>query len=94
MGDRILVETQAAEEKIGGIWIPDGAKEKPQICIVRNIGNGKLVMNGNGKWQTEPIRVKVGQKILVSKYGGSEIKIDGKEYKLVSPDDILAVIEN
>jgi chaperonin GroES len=90
LGDRVLVE--AAEEKEvkkGGIIIPDTAKEKPQEGIIVALGTGKLDDNG----KKVPFEVKKGDRVLVSKYGGTEIKLDGKEYKILSADDILAVIE-
>jgi chaperonin GroES len=89
LGDRVLVE--AAEEKEvkkGGIIIPDSAKEKPQESVVRALGTGKLDDKGN----KIPFEVKEGDRVLASKYGGTEIKLDGKEYKILSSDDILAVI--
>src|SRR5512142_2055532 len=90
LGDRILVEpVEEKEVKKGGIIIPDTAKEKPQEGIVRVLGTGKLDDNG----KKVPFEVKVGDRVLVSKYGGTEIKLDGKEYKLLSSDDILGVIE-
>ena len=90
IGDRILVEAaEEKETKKGGIIIPDSAKEKPQESIVRALGTGKTDDNG----KKVPFEVKVGDKVLVSKYGGTEIKIDGREYKILSADDILAVIE-
>ena len=90
LGDRLLVE--AAEEKEvkrGGIIIPDSAKEKPQEAIVVALGTGKTDENG----KKVAFEVKKGDRVLVSKYGGTEIKIDGKEYKLLSSDDILAILE-
>ena len=90
LGDRILVEAvEEKEVKEGGIIIPDTAKEKPQEGIVRVLGTGKT--NDDGK--NVPFEVKQGDRILVSKYGGTEIKLDGKEYKILNSDDILAVIE-
>ena len=90
LGDRILVEpAEEKEVKKGGIIIPDTAKEKPQEGIVRVLGTGKL--NDEGK--KVPFEVKAGDRVLVSKYGGTEIKIDGREYKLLSSDDILAILE-
>ena len=90
LGDRILVEAvEEKEVKKGGIIIPDTAKEKPQEGIVRVLGTGKV--NDDGK--KIAFEVKVGDRVLVSKYGGTEIKIDGKEYKLLSSDDILAILE-
>jgi chaperonin GroES len=90
LGDRILVE--AAEEKEvkkGGIIIPDSAKEKPTDSIVIALGTGKTDDNG----KKVPFEVKKGDRVLVSKYGGTEIKLDNKEYKILSADDILAIIE-
>jgi len=90
IGDRILVEpVEEKEVKKGGIIIPDTAKEKPQEGIVRALGTGKTDDNG----KRIPFEIKVGDRVLVSKYGGTEIKIDGKEYKILSSDDILAVLE-
>jgi chaperonin GroES len=89
LGDRILVEAvEEKEVKKGGIIIPDTAKEKPQESVVRALGTGKT--NDDGK--KLPFEVKVGDRVLTSKYGGTDIKLDGKEYKIVSSDDILAVI--
>ncbi len=89
LGDRILVEAvEEKEVKKGGIIIPDTAKEKPQESVVRALGTGKT--NDDGK--KLPFEVKVGDRVLTSKYGGTDIKLDGKEYKIVSTDDILAVI--
>ena len=90
LGDRVLVEPQEEKEnKKGGIIIPDSAKEKPTEGVIRALGTGKV--DDNGKRQ--PFEVKIGDRVLVSKYGGTEIKIDGKEYKLLNGDDILAIIE-
>ena len=90
LGDRILVEpAEEKEVKKGGIIIPDTAKEKPQEGIVRVLGTGKTDENG----KKIAFEAKVGDRVLVSKYGGTEIKIEGKEYKLLSSDDILAVVD-
>ena len=90
IGDRILVEpAEEKEVKKGGIIIPDTAKEKPQEGIVVALGTGKTDDNG----KKVPFEVKKGDRVLCSKYGGTEIKLDGKEYKILSADDILAVIE-
>ena len=89
LGDRVLIEAvEAVEETMGGILIPDSAKEKPQEARVVALGTGKVDENGK-KMEFE---VKVGDIVLTSKYGGTEVKVDGKEYKLVSADDILAVV--
>ena len=91
LGDRILVE--AIEEKDNksksGIIIPDTAKEKPMESMVVALGTGKTDDNG----KKIPFEVKKGNRVLVNKYGGTEIKLDGKEYKILNSDDILAVIE-
>ena len=89
LGDRILVEAvEDKEVKKGDIIIPDSAKEKPMESIVRALGTGKLDDSG----KKIPFEVKVGDRILVSKYGGTEIKLDGREYKILSSDNVLAVI--
>jgi chaperonin GroES len=90
LGDRILVEpVEEKEVKKGAIIIPDSAKEKPTEGIVVALGTGKTDDNG----KKLPFEVKVKDRVLVSKYGGTEIKLDGKEYKILNSDDILAVIE-
>jgi chaperonin GroES len=89
LGDRVLVEpAEEKEVKKGGIIIPDSAKEKPQESIVVALGTGKLDDDG----KRVPFEVKKGDTVLVSKYGGTEIKIDGKDYKILNSDDILAII--
>jgi chaperonin GroES len=90
LGDRVLVEpAEEKEVKKGGIIIPDSAKEKPTEGIVRALGTGKTDDDG----KKVPFEVKVGDRVLVSKYGGTEVKIDNKEYKLLNADDILAILE-
>lgn len=90
LGDRVLVEpAEEKEVKKGGIIIPDTAKEKPMEGVVRALGTGKLDDAG----KKIPFEVKVGDRVLISKYGGTEIKIDGKEYKILNSDDILAVVD-
>ena len=90
LGDRVLVQPiEEQETKKGGIIIPDTAKEKPQEGIVIALGTGKT--NDDGK--KIPFEVKKGDRVLVSKYGGTEIKLDGKEIKIMSSDDVLAVID-
>jgi chaperonin GroES len=90
LGDRVLVEPiEEKEVKKGGIIIPDSAKEKPQEGKVVALGTGKTDDNG----KKIPFEVKVGDRVLVSKYGGSEVKLNDKEYKLQSSDDILAIID-
>ena len=89
LGDRLLVEPiEEKETKKGGIIIPDSAKEKPQEGIIIALGTGKTDDDG----KKVAFEVKKGDRVLVSKYGGSPIKLDGKEYKILSTDDILAVV--
>jgi len=89
LGDRVLVElVEEKETKKGGIIIPDTAKEKPTESIVIALGTGKTDDNG----KKVPFEVKKGDRILCSKYGGTEIKIDGKEYKIMGSDDVLAIL--
>ncbi len=90
LGDRVLVETVEAtgEQVKGGIVIPDSAKEKPQESRVVALGTGKTDDNG----KKVPFDVKVGDIVLTSRYGGTEVKYDGKEYKILNADDILAII--
>jgi chaperonin GroES len=90
LGDRVLVEpVEEKEIKKGGIIIPDTAKEKPTEALVIALGTGKTDDNG----KKVAFEVKKGDRVLVSKYGGTEIKLDGKEFKILNSDDILAVIE-
>ena len=80
---------EAAEEKRGGILIPDSAKEKPQQAMVQAVGSGKLLENG----ERVPPDVKAGDRILFGKYSGSEIKLDGDEYLILREDEILGILE-
>jgi chaperonin GroES len=89
--DRILVQRiEEGEQKVGGIIIPDTAKEKPQ--------QGKVVAAGGGKVKDDgkriPLDVKAGDTILFGKYSGQEIKLDGEEYLIMREDEVLAVIED
>ena len=77
------------EQKVGGIIIPDTAKEKPQQAQVEAVGNGTLLETG----ERVPLEVKAGDRILFGKFSGSEIKIDGKEYLILKEDEILGVLE-
>ena len=89
LGDRVLLEIRENTEQMkGGILIPDSAKEKPQEYTVIALGTGKKDDNGNAI----PFDVKVGDIVLTSRYGGTEVKVDGNEYKIVNQDVILAVI--
>jgi chaperonin GroES len=88
--DRIIVQRrEEGEQQIGGIIIPDTAKEKPQQGKVVAAGNGKA--NDDGK--RVPLDVRAGDLILFGKYAGQEIKLDGEEYLIMKEDDVLAVIE-
>src|SRR6266481_4327283 len=90
LGDRILVQAvEEKEVKKGGIIIPDTAKEKQQEAKVIAIGSGKTDENG----KKVPFEVKKGDKVLVSKYGGTEIKVDGETYQILREDDILGIID-
>lgn len=90
LGDRVLVERIAAEQKTaGGILIPDNAKEKPLEGNVIAVGSGKVLDNGTRCG----LAVKTGDKVLFGKWSGSEVKLDGKEYLLVKEDEIIAVVE-
>ncbi|MFW5871169.1 MAG: co-chaperone GroES [Verrucomicrobiota bacterium] len=90
LGDRVLVEPKEdTEEKKGGIIIPDTAKEKPQEGKVVSVGTGKVDDEG----KKIPFNVKKGDRVLMPKYGGTEVKIDDKEYQILREEDILAVIE-
>ncbi|HVY70070.1 MAG TPA: co-chaperone GroES [Verrucomicrobiae bacterium] len=90
LGDRVIVEPQEEKEvKKGGIIIPDSAKEKPTEGVIRALGTGKTDESG----KKIAFEVKVGDRVLISKYGGTEIKIDGKEYKILNSDDLLAVVD-
>jgi chaperonin GroES len=90
LGDRVLVQPmKESEVKKGGIIIPDSAKEKPQEGKVIAIGTGKLDDNG----KLIPFNVKAGDRVLMPKYGGTEVKIDDQEYQIVREEDLLGIIE-
>ena len=87
--DRILIKRLEEEEQVtGGIIIPDTAKEKPQEAEVIAIGPGKL----NDDGERSPMDVSVGDKVLVGKYSGSDIKIDGEDYVILREDEVLAIV--
>ena len=88
--DRVLATRVAENEKTsGGLYIPDTAKEKPLEALVVSVGNGKVLENG----QLQPMSVKAGDKVLIGKYSGSEVKLDGKDHIILREDDILAIID-
>jgi len=90
LGDRVVIEhVEQNEKSTGGIFLPDTAKEKPQEGMVRAVGTGRVLDNGT----TLPMSVKVGDRVIYSKYSGSEIKIDGKELLIVSEKDVLAIAD-
>ena len=89
LSDRVFVKVSEAEEKTaGGIYLPDNAKEKPQIGEVVTVGDGKV----NDQGVRTPVEVKVGDKVLYSKYAGTDIKLGSDDYVLLSEKDILAVV--
>ena len=89
LGDKVVLQYQKAEEKTqSGIILPDSAKEKPQEAVVIAVGPGKEV---DGK-KTE-MQVKEGDKVIFSKYYGTDVKIQEEEYVIVSQDDIIAIVE-
>lgn len=88
--DRIVIKViEDTEQTSGGIFIPDSAKEKPQKGEVVAVGLGKM----NDKGEREPMDVAVGQTVLYAKYAGTDVKMDGNEYKILSIKDALAIIE-
>jgi chaperonin GroES len=88
--DRVLVEpVKEKEVKKGGIVVPDTAKEKPTEGIVRAVGPGKLDEDG----KRIPMEVKEGDRVLITKYGGTEIKLEAKDYKILSSEDVLGLLE-
>jgi chaperonin GroES len=88
--DRIVVKrVEEKEVKVGGLFIPDSAKEKPQEGEVIAVGQGKR--NDDGK--LIPLDVKAGDRILFGKYSGSDIKIDGQEYMIMREDEVLGILE-
>ena len=90
LSDRILAKRVEEKNRTsGGLFIPDNAKEKPLEAVVISVGSGKLLPNGT----VQPIAVKAGDKILVAKYAGSDVKLVGKDHIIVREDDILAVLE-
>jgi len=88
--DRILAQRVAEEDKTpGGLFIPDNAKEKPLEALVISVGSGKILENG----KTQALSVKAGDRVLIGKYTGSEVKLDGKDHIFLREDDVLAIIE-
>ncbi|MBI5309089.1 MAG: co-chaperone GroES [Planctomycetes bacterium] len=90
LGEKVMIKRVEAESKTaGGIVLPDSAKEKPKEGKIIALGDGKLLKNGDrAKFQ-----IKKGDRVLFTSYGGTEVKIDGEEFLLMSEEDILAVID-
>ena len=90
LNDRILVKRlEQVEKTAGGIIIPDSAKEKPAEGKVISVGNGKL----NEAGQRVALEVKAGDRVLFSKYGGTDVKLDGEDFLIMREDDILGIVE-
>lgn len=88
--DNVLIKPEEAETKTAaGIYLPESAKEKPQMGTVMAVGPGAV----NDKGQKVPMQVKKGQKVMYKKWGGNEIKVHGEEWTIVEQKDILAVVE-
>ena len=88
--DRILARRLAKEDKTtGGLFIPDNAKEKPLEALVIAVGSGKILESG----KTQALSVKAGDRVLIGKYSGSEVKLDGEDHIILSEDDVLAILE-
>ena len=87
--DRILVQrVEESEQRIGGIIIPDTAKEKPQTAKVVAVGNGRV----NDKGDIFPLDVKAGEYVLIGKYAGTEIKLEGQDYLILREEEVLGVV--
>ncbi|MDO9574256.1 MAG: co-chaperone GroES [Candidatus Contubernalis sp.] len=90
LGDRVIIKLVEVEEKTaGGILLPDKAKERPTEAEVVAVGTGRILNDG----QKVPMHVKVGDRIVISKYAGTEFKVDDTDYLILREDDILAVKE-
>ena len=88
--DKVVVKPSDADEKsAGGIFLPDAAKKKPQEGTVIAVGSGRLLDDGTVK----PLSVTVGDKVVYSKYGGTDVKMDGSDYVLLDEDQIFAILE-
>ncbi|MBV8883052.1 MAG: co-chaperone GroES [Chroococcidiopsidaceae cyanobacterium CP_BM_RX_35] len=89
LGDRVFVKVSASEEKTSsGIFLPDNAKEKPQVGVITAIGPGKRHQDGS----FQELEVRVGNKVLYSQYAGTDIKLGTEKYVLLTEKDVLAVI--
>ena len=89
LGDRVVVKPAVAEEKtVGGLFLPDTAKEKPHQGEVVAVGSGKIKNDG----ERAPMELKVGDKVLYGKYAGTEVTYDGEEYLIMNENDIMAIL--
>lgn len=89
LGDKVVVELVEQEEKTAsGIYLPDSAKKKPQTGKIVAVGNGRILDNG----ERNSLTVKVGDKVLFSKYGGNEVTIEGKDLTILDEDQIYAIL--
>ncbi len=90
LNDRVLIKRVEGEARsAGGIIIPDSAKEKPAEGIIVAVGTGKLLDDG----KVSPLQVQEGQRVLFSKYSGTEVKVNGEDHLLIREDDILGIVE-
>ena len=90
LSDRVLVKRVDEQEKTsGGLHIPDSAKEKPTEAIVVAVGSGKIQEDG----KTRSLEIKAGDKVLLGKYSGNEVRMDGVDYLILSEDEVLAIVE-
>jgi chaperonin GroES len=89
IGDRIVVQFREVQEELrGGLHIPDSAQEKPQEATIIALGSGRKTTDG----VSQPFEVKVGDTVLVGKYGGAEIRLEDRKYTIVREDDILGIV--
>lgn len=89
LGDKVVIEVMEQEDKTaGGILLPDAAKKKPQTGKIVAVGTGRVLDNG----ERNELNVKVGEKVIFSKYGGNDVTVDGKEYMILDEDQIYAVL--
>lgn len=90
LNEKIVLERLEADEKTaGGIILPDTAKEKPKQGKIISVGDGKLLDDG----KRAPFQVKIGDRVLFSSYSGNEVTVDGREYLIMTEDDVLAVVD-
>jgi chaperonin GroES len=92
--DRILAKRLAEKDKTaGGLFIPDTAKEKPLEALVISVGSGRLLESGPNAGTRQALSVKAGDKVLIGKYSGSEVKLDGEDHIILREDDVLAILD-